>query len=522
MVKKYLFTSALICLLLVTTLGGCSTENDPSTEDADQVLVVGITSDPGSMDVISQTDSDWDPEQVIYEPLIAPGYDMEPEPVLAESWERVSPTEWRFYLRQGVKFHDGTDFNASAVKFSLERIQSEGPSWARLPVESIEIEDDYTILITTTEPFAPLVEYFMNINTTGIVSPTAVAEYGDDFGDHPCGTGPFMLSEYVAEQSITLVRNEDYWDGAPQLEKIIYRVIPDASTRVLALKSGDIDVMRALPTSAILELENNSDFKVMQTLGCRTTYYGFNMDKEYFHDVRVRQAMNYAINKQDIVTYILEGIGQAADGFITPSIPGYVSGENYPYDPDEAKLLLAAAGWTDTDGDGVIDKSGSPFEITLVTSDFIPQLIPAAEAIQEQLKQVGIILKIESMEFGALTERVKNRDFDLVADASPARLGGPDYQLMSRFHSTFNSTIHDRTGYVNPQVDALLEAARVDISQDERIAIYQQIQQILNNDAAVIPLFYEMEVVACSSNVQGLKAHPAIWRVNFKDVYITG
>jgi peptide/nickel transport system substrate-binding protein len=520
--KKQVEIVILVCFLFglftVLSVSGCEKKN-ASGPAAAKELTLATGEDLKTLDIMDiGGQAHWIPSQM-YETLVIPNDKMQPQPLLAESWERVDTLTWRFHLRKGVKFHDGTPLNAQAVKFSLERTQNEGPKWAVLPIKTITADDDYTVTIRTDKPFSPLVEHMMSPSFS-IVSPTALAKDKAVLEKNSVGTGPFKLEEYVPHQKVIMVRNEDYWGTKPKLNKLVMKIITDPNTRVMALQTGEVDAIRDVPLPDIAKLQADPKLKVMMTLGTRTTYYGFNTDRDYFKDVRVRQAFNYAFDKEALVKHILYGIGQPAKGFVTPTIPGYTDIVGYKHDPVKAKQLLAEVGWKDTDGDGILDKDGKPFKVALVTGSMAAFTKPVAELFQAQLKEVGVTVEIKAMEWGALTDAVDKRDFDLVEDASPARSGGADYQLMSRFHSTINPTIHVRTGYVNKRVDELLEQARQEVDESKRLQMYQEIQQIIDQDAAVIPLFYEMEVAVINSRVTGFKPHPAIWPIDLSAVDI--
>lgn len=511
----------LLSFAVVLSTAGCKEKGNVG-KVTPKVLTIGLDKNIETLDILQAADPlVWYPGHQINETLVVPDYDMKPRPLLAKSWERIDRVTWKFYLRKGVKFHDGTPFNAKAVKYSLERQQKEGPKWASPPIKSIEVEDDYTIVITTDRPFSPLIEWLMN-PIAAIVSPTAVEKFKDDFGKHPCGTGPYKLEEFIPEQRIVLVRNKEYWGSQPKLEKIIYKVITDPNARLMALQAGEVDIVRDLPLAEVSKLETDQRFKVLKTTGVRTHYFGFNAYREHFKDVRVRQAFNYAINREAIVTHVMHGIGQPAKGFVAPTVPGHLAVEGYPYNPEKAKQLLAVAGWSDTDGDGILDKNGKPFKITLVMQPWTAFWKPAAEALQGQLKEIGIDMSIKIMEKGAVTEAIKRHDFDLTASCSPAVHGGADYQLMSRFHSTFNPETHACHGYVNKRVDELLELARQEIDESKRMKMYQEVQRIIHQDAVAIPYAYDVEAVAANARVKGFKPHPAVWAVDLTKVDIEG
>jgi peptide/nickel transport system substrate-binding protein len=513
--------SILIVLFALLSVSGCKAKS-ASGPVAVKEMTIALGSDPGSVDPLRSaiaSGQDWFPSQ-IYETLVIPDEKMKPAPLLAESWERADALTWKFHLRKGVNFQDGASCNAQAVKFSLERMQQEGPKWAVLPIKTITADDDYTVTIVTDKPFSPLVEYLM-VPCTSIINPAAIATDKNALDSVSAGTGPFKLAEFVPHQKVVVVRNEDYWGAGPKLQKVTYKVITDANTRLMALQAGEVDAIRDVPLSEVAKLQADPKLRLEMTMGTRTTYYGFNTDRDYFKDIRIRQAFNLAIDRASLVKNILYDIGQPAKGFVTPTLPEYADLAGYAYDPAKARQFLADAGWKDGDGDGILEKDGKPFKIVLTTSTFATFLKPLAEAIQAQLKEVGVATEVRVVDTAASSDAVAKRNFDLTADASPARYGGADYQLVSRFHSTINPSIHARTGYVNARVDELLVQAQGEVDESKRLQEYMEIQQIIDREAAVIPLLYEMEVVATSSRVAGFKPHPAIWAVDLTAVDIT-
>jgi peptide/nickel transport system substrate-binding protein len=177
-----------------------------------------------------------------------------------------------------------------------------------------------------------------------IISPAAAEKYKGEIGRYPCGTGPFKLAEFVPEERVVLVRNEDYWGKKPEIQRVVYKVITDPATRVMALQAGEVDLVRDLPSAEISRLETDQRFKILKTIGVRTQYFGFNMYRDYFKDVRVRQAFNYAIDRESIVKHVMHGVGHPAKGFVVPTVPGHLKMEGYSHNPEKAKQLLAEAG----------------------------------------------------------------------------------------------------------------------------------------------------------------------------------
>jgi peptide/nickel transport system substrate-binding protein len=510
----------MIFLVIALALGaGCTAQNAVVKDDGG-VLTVGLDKTVDTMDILKAGDPlVWFPGHQINETLVFPGDDMKPGPLLAESWERVDGTTWKFNLRKGVTFHDGTPFNAEAVKYSLERMMKEGPKWALPPIKSVEAVDENTVLLKTEKPFSPLLDYLMN-PIAAMFSPAAGEKQKGDFSTNPIGTGPFKLEKFVPEQQVDLVRNDNYWSDRPKLKKVVFKIVIDPSTRVMALRSGDVDVIRNFPTAEVAMMEKDGQYNVLKVVGVRTHYFGFNMQRDYFGDLKVRQAFNHAINKEAIISHVMHGMGEQAYSFVAPKMPEHIDVPGYAYDPDKAGQLLAEAGWKDTDADGILDKGGKPFKIKLVMQTWSVFWKPSAEALQSQLKDIGVELSINVMERGALTEVQKKRDFDLNMSCTPAASGGADYQLSSRFQSTFNPETMASAGYVNERVNSLLDLAKQEMDGAKRMQMYQEVQKIVNDEAVAIPYVYDMEFVAANKRINGFKPHPAVWAINLKNVEI--
>ena len=315
-------------------------------------------------------------------------------PGLATKWEQSKDgMTWTFFLRKGVKFHDGTPFNAEAVKVFIERmIGPEKPSRAGLYtpfVNSVEIVDEFTIKINLKTPFA----FFLNNlahSASGIISPTALKTYGKDIARRACGTGPFKFVEWVHGDHLTMVRNDEYWGGKPYLDKIIVKTVKEDSARVMMLQSGDAQLIVRIPSEDIPRLEKDPKIKLDSTETLRVLYIGINCSKKLFKDVRVRQALNYAVDKEAIVKSIYQERAQVVAGIVAPLATGYFPIKGYPYDPEKAKKLLAEAGYPQ----GFKAKLWSP-------QGRYPKDFELAQAVQQQLKRVGIDCTLDTMEWAA-------------------------------------------------------------------------------------------------------------------------
>ena len=304
----------------------------------------------------------------VYENLVKLDTDLTFQPALAESWEQIEPDRWRFYLRQGVKFHDGTDFTADAVKFSIERIKNPddpGRAASNLrPIIAVEIVDDYTVDIVTDGPYGPLLNIMSLVYATSVVSPAAVEQYGEDYSRNPVGTGPFRFVEWRTNDQIVIERFDDYWGEKAKLDRVVYRVIPEESARMLALDTGEVQMVMEPAPSQLDSYRDNPDFVIHEAPGVRVVYFGMMTTRAPLDDVRVRQAINYGFNRQSILDNVLEGVGYLPQAYISPPVFGFADvSEYFVYDPESAAALLDEAGWTDSDGDGIRDKDGEPLSL---------------------------------------------------------------------------------------------------------------------------------------------------------------
>ena len=275
---------------------------------------------------------------------------MNPVGKLAKDWEVAEDgLTWTFYLREGITFHDGAPFNAEAVKKSFDRILDPALGAPRRSnfdmIDRLEVVDEYTVNIITKVPYAALPSLLTCYNAV-ILSPKAIEEYGDQYSTHASGTGPFKLSEWIPGESMTLVRNDNYWGEKPSIEKLVLKIIPEDATRVMALQTGEVDFISNVPPFEIKNLEAHKDIRVEMHEGFRTIYLGMVLKRPPFDNILVRQALNYAIDREALINGFLEGAATIAVGPEATSIPGASSDLfQYTYNPEKAKQLLAEAGY---------------------------------------------------------------------------------------------------------------------------------------------------------------------------------
>ncbi len=394
-------------LLLFTSIS-CGEDSD-----APQVLVLARSGDSVGLDPARETDGEsFMPTGEIFEGLVGfkPGT-TEVEPVLAESWTLSEDGKtYTFKLRQNVRFHDDTEFNADAVVFNFMRQHDEnhpyyqyGPYkyWGYMNfntiVDEVQALDSHTVQITLTEPNAPFLAS-LAMNFIAIVSPTAIETYKEDTTNNPVGTGPFKFVSWIKGDSITVEANENYWRGAPALSQVVFKVIPEPTARALALEKGEVDIILYPSPEDIARLDVNEDLAIERQPGLNIGYMAFNTQKKPFDDVRVRRAVSYAINTDDIIAAVYGELGRPAYSAMPPTMWGYTEDlEKYKYDPEKAKELLAEAGYPDG------------FTFTMwpipVTRPYMPDGSRVAEIVQAQLADVGIGANIELLDWGTHLER---------------------------------------------------------------------------------------------------------------------
>jgi peptide/nickel transport system substrate-binding protein len=487
------------------------------------VLVVGQIAEPQALDPHAVTAvNDFRILMNVYDGLVryASGT-LEVEPALAESWEiSEDGTVYTFTLRDGIRFHDGSAFDADAVVFNFERMLNEdhpyhstGPfplSFFFSAIETVEALDASTVRFTLNEPYAPFLSN-LAYPTGLIVSPAAVAQHGADFGRNPSGTGPFRFGEWRSNEAVVLSRNEDYWDGAPELEAVVFRPITDANTRVAEMLSGGIDMMVEVPPVALSQFRGEG-YELVEQAGPHVWFLILNAKEGPFADKRVRQAANYAIDKAALVNDVLEGTAEIAAG---PTPPAFAWAYNdalepYPHDPDRARALLAEAG---------AEGAALTFYVTEGGSGMLDP-IPMGTAIQADLAAVGFDVTIETYEWNTFLGRV-NPGLEGKADMAQMAwmTNDPDtLPFLALRTDAFPEAGGFNSGYYsNPEVDALLEAARVETDQDERARLYREMQEIVQEDAPWVFVANWKQNAVTSDAVGNFRLEPSFFLL-LKDV----
>ncbi len=481
------------------------------------VLVVGQIAEPQALDPHAVTAvNDFRILMNVYDGLVryASGT-LEVEPALAESWEiSEDGTVYTFTLRDAVTFHDGSALDAEAVVFNFERMLNEdhpyhgtGPfplSFFFSAVQGVEALDARTVRFTLNEPYAPFLSN-LAYPTGLIVSPAAVMQHGADFGRNPSGTGPFRFAEWQSNERVVVTRNDDYWGEAAGLDAVVFRPITDANTRVAEMLSGGIDVMVEVPPVALSQFGGDS-YTLHEQAGPHVWFLILNAAEGPFADVRVRQAANYAVNKQALVDDVLEGTATVAAG---PTPPAFAWAYNealepYPYDPDRARELIAEAG---------AEGAQLTFYVTEGGSGMLDP-VAMGTAIQADLAAVGFDVRIETYEWNTFLGRV-NPGLQGNADMAQMAWMTNDPDTLP-FLALRTEAWPDKGGfnsgyYTNPEVDALLEAARVATDQDERARLYREMQVIVQRDAPWVFVANWMQNAVTSDRVEGFSLEPSFF-----------
>jgi len=523
-VRRMLVLALLLALVMIVSLAACGgtepepepsegTEGtEPAPEAPKQELSLAMASDVVGLSPILTNDSvSSSVNDQMYETLFKRDWETnEIGPLLATGYETVDENTWLITLRDGVKFHDGTPFNADAVKFTFERLidpETAAPRASLLQmVDKIEVVDDLTVRIITKYPYGAFLAALTHGNSA-IVSPTAVEEYGD-LMNNPVGTGPFKLKERIPGESVTLERNPDYWGEPAALDTITYRIVPEAATRVAMLETGEIDVLTGVTPEYQTRLSNVPDVTVETRAGTPVSYLGFNHQKSPWDKWEVRKAVQLAVDIESLIE-IREGQAIWSPAVIGPRVFGYKEEiEDYAWelDPERAMELLAEAGYPDG------------FETGLMISASDPVTQKMAQIIQENLRAVGIDVEIEEMEWAAYLDATAQPDHDLYILGWTNSTADGSELVYPNLHSD-NAGSNNRSFYMNPTTDELIMRSRQTTDQAERLEILHEANVALIEDVAWVTLSHNSQVWATRNNVKGFKVAPNA-RLDFYPVSI--
>jgi peptide/nickel transport system substrate-binding protein len=511
----------MVLLVLIFTLpvfaGGGRQPAAPVVRDT---LTIAIGAEPESLDPVRMTSA---PAATIGEHVIERLIYMEEDgtltPMLATSWSsNAEGTVWTFQIRQGVTFHDGAPLNAEAVRANLARFINPEvrAAYAFLlgSVREIRAIAEYTLQMTLAQPFAPIISHLSH-SFIGIVSPRQLQGLAPTASvENPIGTGPYRLASWNRGERVTLVVNENFWGTRPQIPNIVFNFIPEESARIIALETGEADAIMSVAPSELARLRANPDIDVVAQTSVRNIYIGFNHLRAPFTDVRVRQALNYAIDKQAIVNSIFEGNAIVSDAPVATAVFGHASVGPYEYNPARARQLLAEAGFP----------NGFDMVLHHPTGRYLLDAT-VAQAIQAMLAQVGVRATLQTREWSAYLQFTSQPPAQAEYDAFMLGWGtvtlDSDYGLFALLHSVqWNPNGNNRGFYKNERVDQLLSQARVNTNPAQRERLYADAMRLIWDDAAWIFLYNAGQLNAVRSNVGGLIHHPlenlSAWNAYFR------
>jgi peptide/nickel transport system substrate-binding protein len=479
----------------------------PASVSRQPELTVGIDSDPITLDTRQSAVTQGYPMiHHITEPLVFRQTDGKVIPWLADSWERQGDLVWKLHLKQGVKFTNGEPFDAESVKYTLDSITdptifpkttAQRRSFLQM-IQKVDIVDPSTVTITTKNPSRSMLSY---LTTFGTLPAKAARDLGEKFGTQPIGTGPFKMGEYVPGSQLSLDANKDYWGGAPASDKLTFRFIPEAATRVAALQAGEVAMINSLPPDQVDLIKNNPQLDTAEVMSTRILHLHMTVNRAPFQDIRVRQAINYAIDREGIVKALLGGHGMAATKLIySPSILYASEQPAYEYNQAKAQQLLADAGVT-----------GSTIKYAHTTGRFLNDR-QIGQTLGQQLQKIGFTVNLEAPEWGTLFQRILDSQYDIWFAAYGTLTLDPDYAMNWLYNS---QTSWNK--YSNPKVDQLLQTG--DQAFDNASATYADLQSTVWQDVPNNWLYFQPELHGVNKKLRNHQPRPDEYWL-FKDVYL--
>lgn len=473
----------------------------PAASAAD--LVVGVEANMPHLDPANTNDTlSQSVERTMYQGLYGMDKEMKLVPVLAESYEANEiATEFVFHLRRGVTFHDGTPFDAAAVKANVERLANPENHLSRRilvsMVKSTEIVDDHTVKITLNEPFGAFINN-MSHPGTFMVSPAALAKWGREITTHPVGTGPYKFVSFVTD-TVKVAKNDKYWrPGVPKVDSVTFRAVPESGARFAMLQTGEAQFIYPLPPELAKAAEANPNLQVINAPSIIARYVALNNLKKPFDDLRVRQALNYAVDKQAFIRVVYSGFAEPLDAPIPAGLGFHVTQGPWPYDPEKAKALLAEAGYP----------KGFATELWGATATTSKR---AMEFLQQQFGAVGVKVTVAPLEAGLATAKLwgvqKPEDATMQMDYSgwSSSTGDADWGLRPLLYSkSVPPSMFNIAYYRSPATDKAIEAGLATADPDKRAAAYREAQAQIWKDAPWVFLSVDRLLAAQSKKLSGV------------------
>lgn len=480
-------------------------------------MAFAVTTDPETLDPhMTSNGAAWTVFSKIHDSLFYQDLDLSFQGQLAESWEISDDNrEITLKLREGVTFQDGSEFNAESVKFTFERLADIGaknPNFEMAKGISVEVVDPLTARLNFEQPNAA----FFNAFTGGygsMLTPEYTEEAGDDYARAPVGTGPYSLKAWQSGSTVTLEAYQDYQSfenyyensGAPYIQELSYRVIPEAFAQVASLETGEVDSV-SLSATDLPRLQDDDRFEIFEARDTALAYLGLTRTRPMMEDPIVRKAIAHGINRDEIVNTLFEGgLAEACATPLPPSVPGYseeLAADAPAFDVEAAKALLEEAGWVEGDN-GIREKDGEKLapELYTNTSTTFGQL---ATLIQGQLRNIGMDVQINQLEMAALLDFTPRGEHDMLL----LSWGWSDPDVLYLFLSSDRLETSNRVHYSNPDFDALLVQGQQTLDQEARMQVYYDAQRILLEDLPWVPLYMPIVKIAVAARVKGAQIFP--------------
>lgn len=506
--KKLMKKFWLIPLVGLFLLSACGSDGDTSggaSEEAEpKILKVANGADPVTFDIQATNDQATSRiSRQIYDTLINQTPDLKLHPSLATEWEEVEENLYEFKLREDVTFHNGEPFTANDVEFTIRRAVDSptiGHIVGSIDPDTIEVIGNHTIRIGTSDTFGPFITHLSH-PAMGILNEKAVEEGGEDYGvTTAIGTGAFVFDEWVTGSKVVTSRYEDYWGDAPEIDGIEFSTVADPSVRLIELESDAVDIAYDISPSDLDAVEENEDLTLLNTPNLGSEYLGFNVKNDTpLQDVKVRQAIAHAVDVEAIIDAVYMGVGEIMSGPINELVFGFNEGlDPIEYDLETAEKLLDEAGYPD-----------GGFTLSLFVGDNSQERIRVSQVLAEDLAKIGIDVEVTQMEWGAYLDATAVGESDMFLLGWTTVTTDADYGLYPLFHSNSFGEAGNRSFYANDRVDELLDLGRYTSDQDERLAYYEEVQEIIHEELPWVFLQTRQNVTAINNRVHGFEHHPA-------------
>ena len=509
--KKRKFFYIYILLFFSVCCAGPSSKKDPDS------LYVHLGAEPGTLNPITSTEAIASAiNNNIYETLVDRDYDtLKIIPQLAEKWE-ISDDKMKyiFHLKKGVLWSDGVPFTADDIVYSFRVIKDAKTACAPLKVYYFDIKDVKKIDSHTVE-FVYSKPYYLALEICGElpIVPKHIFDDGTDFNTHknnrfPVGTGPYKFSKWSTGKNLVLTINEKYRGKKPEIKTILYKIVHEDNVALQMLKKGDLDVMGLRPIQWVRQTDSDkfkkSFYKFKYYLP-NYSYIGWNARRDFFADRKVRVALTHLIDRESILNKLQFGLGEIVTGDSYIFSSGYNKNiRRWPYDPEKGKLLLKEAGWSDSNGDGILDKNGEKFSFTFTipsSSKFAERL---TSILKEDFSRAGVEMNINRYEWAVFVQKLHTHDFDAVTLSWSLGYGGDPYQL---WHSSQTEKGSNFCYFINKEADELIEKNRVEFVEKRRDIYHHRLHEILHHEQPYTFMFCNPSLVVVSKRFNNVKAH---------------